>query len=134
MSKLKIIHVRNMKYDVTILIFYVVNSSSSEVRSILKPSNIKDILSSALCFAQRNGNLYDQAVLSTTTQYIDPCITIPFSQSVQHITPSQVALSFGDVLTKRSYRKLVIIQFETSFNYGSQKLTEFNSRSGDCNF
>ena len=87
-----------------------------------------------LCFAQQNGNLNDQTVLSATTQYIDPCITIPFSQSVQHTTPSQVALSFGDVLAKISSRKLVIIKFETSFNYGSQKLAEFNSRSGDCNF
>ena len=33
-----------MKYDVTILNFHVVISISSEVRSILKPSNIEDIL------------------------------------------------------------------------------------------
>ena len=40
----KIVHARNMKYDVTILNFHVVNSSSSKVRSIPKPSNIEDIL------------------------------------------------------------------------------------------
>ena len=40
----KIVYVRNMKYDVTILNFHVVNSSSSKVRSILKPSNIENIL------------------------------------------------------------------------------------------
>ena len=40
----KIVHVRKMKYAVTILNFHVVNSSPSKVRSIPKPSNIEDIL------------------------------------------------------------------------------------------